>query len=60
MRGGDDKAKIFKSGEYKLTTARLTEIPKANGKTRTLSITFSRDKRVQKLPHNLQGMGNIF
>lgn len=36
-----DNAKKLKDGTYKFTPARLVDIPKANGKTRTLSITTS-------------------
>lgn len=38
----------LKDGTYKFNPARLVEIPKSNGKTRTLSITSPRDKIVQK------------
>ncbi|YP_008475018.1 hypothetical protein, partial (mitochondrion) [Candida oxycetoniae] len=38
----------LKKGTYKFNPARLVEIPKSNGKTRTLSITSPSDKIVQK------------
>jgi len=41
-------AQKLKAGTYNFTPARLVEIPKANGKTRTLSITSPRDKIIQK------------
>lgn len=41
-------AKKLKDGTYNFNPARLVEIPKSNGKTRTLSITSPRDKIVQK------------
>lgn len=41
-------AKELHDGTFKFNPARLKEIPKANGKIRTLSITSPRDKIVQK------------
>lgn len=41
-------AQKLKDGTFQFTPARLKEIPKANGKIRTLSITSPRDKIVQK------------
>lgn len=43
-----ETAKKLKSGTYYFNAARLVDIPKIIGKTRTLSITSSRDKIVQK------------
>lgn len=43
-----DLAKSLKDGSYQFKPARLVEIPKVNGKMRTLSITSPRDKIVQK------------